>query len=258
MKKPKIGLALSGGAARGFAHLGVVKVLQDNNIPIDFIAGTSAGSLVGGGIAAGLTVEELLKTSENLSWFKIGKLSLSLLGLQSNEPLEKFVLENYRCQNIEDLQIPFAAVATDLDTGEAVIFEKGNLGFAIRASCNIPTIYTPIQDGERRLVDGGLAMIIPSEVVKKMGADIVIAVDTNAAVPKIIQKPNNAISVLLQTIFLLLRGLTKPNLEHADLVISPDLGNFRFDEIGKAKEMMKIGEEATLAKLDEIKALLEK
>jgi NTE family protein len=252
----KIGLALSGGAARGFAHLGVVKVLQQNNIPIDFIAGTSAGSLVGGGIAAGLTVEEMLKFSETLSWFRIGKLSLSMFGLQNNEPLAEFVRKHYPIQNIEDLKIPFAAVAADLDSGEKVVFEQGELAFAIRASCNIPVIYTPIQFGEQRLVDGGIAEIVPCETVRKMGADIVIAVDVNAAIPRVIEKPNNALSVMLQTAFLAVRGLTKPNLLHADLVIQPNLHEYRVDQIGKAKEMMKLGEEAAIEMLDEIKQLL--
>jgi NTE family protein len=252
----KVGLALSGGAARGFAHLGVVKVLQENNIPIDFIAGTSAGSLVGGGIAAGMSVEELLNISKDLSWFKIGKLSLSMFGLQNNEPLAAFVRKNYPIKNIEDLKIPFASVAADLDTGEVVIFDKGELAFAVRASCNIPVIYTPIQHGEQRLVDGGIAEIVPCETVRKMGADIVIAVDVNASVPRIIEKPNNAISVMLQTAFLAVRGLTKPNLLHADLVIQPNLHEYRVDQIGKAKEMMERGEDAANAMLDEIKQLL--
>jgi NTE family protein len=252
----KIGLALSGGAARGFAHLGVVKVLQENNIPIDIIAGTSAGSLVGGGIASGMSVEELLKLSEKLSWLKIGKLSLSMFGLQNNEPLAEFVRKNYPIKNIEDLLIPFAAIAADLDTGEAVVFDKGELAFAVRASSNIPVIYTPIKHGEQRLVDGGIAEIVPCETIRKMGAEFVIAVDVNASVPKLIEKPNNAVSVFLQTAFLAVRGLTKPNLLHADVVIQPNLSNYRFDEIGKAKEMMKIGEEAALEKLDEIKAMI--
>ncbi len=252
----KIGLALSGGAARGFAHLGVVKVLQENNIPIDFIAGTSAGSLVGGGIASGLSVDEMLEFSKTLSWLKIGKISLSMFGLQSNEPLADFVRKNYPIKNIEDLKIPFAAVAADLDTGEAVIFDKGELAFAVRASSNIPVIYTPIKYGEQRLVDGGIVEIVPCETVRKMGAEIVIAVDVNASVPRLIEKPNNALSVMLQTAFLAVRGLTKPNLLHADLVIKPNLGEYRFDQIGKAKEMMKLGEDAANEMLDEIKDLI--
>jgi NTE family protein len=252
----KIGLALSGGAARGFAHLGVVKVLQENNIPIDFIAGTSAGSLVGGGIAAGMSVDELLEISKDLSWFKIGKLSLSMFGVQNNEPLAEFVRERYPIKNIEDLIIPFAAVAADLDSGEKVVFDKGELAFAVRASSNIPVIYTPIQYGEQRLVDGGIAEIVPCETVREMGADIVIAVDVNAAIPRLIEKPNNALSVMLHTGFLAIRGLTKPNLAHANIVIQPNLHDYRVDQIGKAKEMMKIGEEAANEMLDEIKQLL--
>jgi NTE family protein len=256
MERKKIGLALSGGAARGFAHLGVVKVLQENNIPIDYIAGTSAGSLVGGGIASGLDVETLLELSEKISWFKLGKLTLSMFGLQNNEPLAKFIKETYPIEKIEDLQIPFSAVATDLDTGEAVIFNQGDLSFAIRASCCIPVIYTPIQDGDRRLVDGGVAEIVPCETVKKMGADLIIAVDVNAHVPKIIENPNNALSVMLQTGFLAIKGLTKSNLQFADVAIQPNLSGFRPDEIGKAREMFEIGRQTALEKLNEIKALI--
>ena len=142
MKRKKVGLALSGGAARGFAHLGVLKVLKENDIPIDFIAGTSAGSFAGGAFAAGMSVNEITKLGEKISWFKMSGLSFSGKGLISNAPIAALIKERFPFNKFEDLMIPFAAVATDIETGEEKIFKgSGDLGFAICASCAIPGIW---------------------------------------------------------------------------------------------------------------------
>ena len=140
--QPTVGLALSGGAARGMAHVGVLRALVEHNIPIDFIAGTSAGSIVGGAFASGMTVEEIAQLSRDLRWRDIGRVTVSRLGIQSNERLELYLRSRLPKTNFEDLPIPFAAVATDLKTGAAVVMkEHGDVPFAIRASCAIPGWY---------------------------------------------------------------------------------------------------------------------
>src|SRR6185369_4152300 len=179
----KIGLALSGGAARGMAHAGVLRALVENGIPIDCIAGTSAGSIVGGAFAAGMSIDEIADLGRKLRWRHVGRITVSRFGVQTNARLEKFMRARLPITKFEDLPMPFAAVATDLKTGEAVVMkDEGDVPFAIRASCTIPGLYVPVPDREgRQLVDGGLVAVIPSAVTRALGADIVISVDVNSA-----------------------------------------------------------------------------
>src|SRR6185436_2552398 len=179
---PKIGLALSGGAARGLAHVGVLRALAENNIPIDCIAGTSSGSIVAGAYAAGLPIEEIAEFGRKLRWRHIGRVTVSRLGIQSNERLEHYLRARLPITKFEDLPIPFAAVATDLKTNTAVVMKgRGDMPFAIRASCTIPGWYVPVIDDQgRQLVDGGLVAVVPSAITRSLGADVVIAVDVNS------------------------------------------------------------------------------
>src|SRR5215510_7723030 len=178
---PRIGLALSGGAARGMAHVGVLRALLENDIRIDCIAGTSAGSIVGGAFAAGLSIEEITNFGRALRWRDIGRVTMSRLGIQSNERLEQYLRARLPITKFEDMPVPFAAVATDLKTGRAVVLKgEGDVPFAIRASCTIPGWYVPVLDQEgRQLVDGGLVAVVPSSVTRLLGAELVIAVDVN-------------------------------------------------------------------------------
>ena len=168
-ERPTIGLALSGGAARGIAHVGVLRALTENGIPIDCIAGSSAGSLVGGAFAAGLSVEEIAEFGRTMRWRDIGRVTMSRLGVQSNERLEQYVRARLPITKFEELPIPFAAVATELKTGDAVVMrDKGDVPFAIRASCTIPGWYVPVIDEEgRQLVDGGLVAVVPSSITRR-------------------------------------------------------------------------------------------
>jgi NTE family protein len=179
---PRIGLALSGGAARGIAHIGVLRGLLEHQIPIDCIAGTSAGSIVGGAMASGMPLAEIEALGLNLRWRDVGRLTMSRMGIQSNERLEIYLRARLPVTRFEELPIPFAVVATDLHSGDAVIMrDEGDVPFAIRASCAIPGWYIPVTDEHgRQLVDGGLVANIPSNEARLLGADIVIAVDVNA------------------------------------------------------------------------------
>ena len=180
--RPRVGLALSDGAARGIAHVGVLRALREHNVPVNAIAGASAGALVGGSYAAGLSIDELEEMARQFRWRHSARLSFSRLGLQSNARMEKHLRASLPVTRFEDLKIPFAALVTDLRKGTPIVFrDTGDLPFAIRASACIPGVYVPVRDQEGRLlIDGGIVANLPISYVRDLGANIVIAVDVNA------------------------------------------------------------------------------
>jgi NTE family protein len=258
-RRPRIGLALSGGAARGIAHIGVLRALVENEIPIDSIAGTSAGALVGGTMASGMPLSEIETIGRSLRWRDIGRITMSRMGIQSKERLEQYLRGLLPVTRFEELPIPFAAVATDLQSGRAVIMrDKGDLPFAIRASCAIPGWYVPVMDEQgRQLVDGGLVANIPSEVARSLGADLVIAVDVDTEGAAFLGPSLSIISVVLQSMLLVQRTAALYQLEAADLVIKPRVGHIRWDEMTRAEEFIAAGYDATIERMAEIKALIE-
>ncbi|MFN2412175.1 MAG: patatin-like phospholipase family protein [Pyrinomonadaceae bacterium] len=257
MARKKIGLALSGGGARGYAHVGVLKALEDNSIPIDFIAGTSAGSFVGGAIAAGLTADEIQAIGRHLSWFRIAGLSYSPRALMSNAGIAKLVAQHFPLVAFENLKIPFAAVACDIESGSEVILkDEGDIAAAIRASCAIPGVFTPVMIDGRQLVDGGVVSPVPVGTVREMGADIVIAVDLLACGASFRGTPLTALGMLFQSAMTLLRAASRSQNYHADIVIEPAIAHIRPDEIRKRDELITLGEKAGKAKIEEITNLL--
>ena len=256
---PKIGLALSGGAARGMAHVGVLRALLENDIRIDCVAGTSAGSIVGGAFAAGMPLEEIADFGRKLRWRHIGRITISRLGVQTNARLERYMRSRLPVTKFEDLPVPFAAVATDLKTGQAVVMkDKGDVPFAIRASCTIPGWYVPVPDGDGRLlVDGGLVAVIPSAVTRALGADIVIAVDVNSAGATFISSSGSLIGVLLQSMMVIQKCVSTQHCELADLVITPKVGHIRWDQVRRADELMVAGYEAGLESIPKIRELID-
>ena len=256
---PRIGIALSGGAARGNAHVGVLRAFAENNIRIDVVAGTSAGSIVGGALASGMPIDEIEAFGRKLRWRDIGRVTMSRLGVQSNERLEQYLRARLPICKFEEMPIPFAAVATDLKTGAAVVMrDRGDVPFAIRASCAIPGWYVPVADEEgRQLVDGGLVAVVPSTVARSLGADIVIAVDVNADGATFIGPANSIIGVLLQSMLVFQKTASNYQLESADIVINPKVGHIRWDEIRRADELIKAGYEAGLESIPRIQALID-
>jgi len=262
-KNPKIGLALGSGGAKGLAHIGVLKVLKRNNIPIDYIAGSSVGAMLGAFYAANEDIEELEKVI--LSFNR--KKSLSLLdftmqgGFLKGNKTEKFIAEILNGAKFDTLKIPFAAVATDINTAETVVFQDGSLVKAIRASIAVPAFFQPSQYKNRLLSDGGLSNPVPVDVVKDMGADITIAVNLDSVY---IEKPFKhapALSMVpMHSVNILRHTLAKQSVKTADVVILPPdmyhvgiLGwKYIFDN-EKAKQIIKLGEEATEHALPSIK-----
>jgi len=259
MERKKIGLALSGGGARGFAHVGVLKVLDEHNIPIDMIAGTSAGSVVGGALAAGMSVDEIVAMTQKVRYSKLIRPSLSIRGMLSNAPLGNLLRRHFPVTRFEDLAIPFAAVAYDPANGETVILkDSGDLITAIRASCSVPGLFAPVKDANgRRLVDGGVTMVMPVDLVREMGADIVIAVDVLTCGERFESSARTGLSIAVRSVLALIRATSLHQQQHADVVIVPQVAHLRPDEIGRRDEFIELGEQAARSHIDEIKSLLD-
>jgi NTE family protein len=257
-RRPRVGLALSGGAARGAAHVGVLKVLLAHSVPVDCVAGTSAGSLVGGAFAAGLPVEELERIALRMRWRDFGRVTLSRLGVQSNARMEEYIRANFPVARIEDLPVPYAAVATDLETGAAVVLkEEGDLAFAIRASCAVPGWYVPVVDDRgRQLVDGGIVSLVPVTAARSLGADIVIAVDVNHEGATFLGASRTALGVILQAMVHAQRSASAHEVRQADVAILPRVGHIRWDEMRRGRELVAAGEQAAREALPQIERLL--
>ena len=256
---PRVGLALSGGAARGIAHCGVLRALAESKIPIDCIAGTSAGALVGAAWASGMPVDRIEDLGRKMRWRDVGRMTMSRLGVQSNDRLEQYLRARLPVMRFEDLRIPFAAVATDLRSGTAVVLrDHGDVPFAIRASCAIPGWYVPVIDEEgRQLVDGGLVAVVPSSIARSLGADIVIAVDVNAAGATFVGPPTSVIGVMLYSMLVVQKTASHYQLSLADHVIRPKVGHIRWDEMGRGEELIEAGYVAGMESAPEILALIE-
>jgi NTE family protein len=256
--RPRIGLALSGGAARGIAHVGVLRALEENQIPIDVICGASAGALIGGAYASGLSINDLESMARNFRWRHTARLSFSRLGLQSNAPMEKFLRKYLPVTRFEDLKIPFAAIVMDLQKGTPIVFrDQGDLPFAIRASACIPAIYTPIRDSSGRwLVDGGLVANLPIKQTRDLGADVVIAVDVNLEGIHFFEDPRTALGVLALVFVAVERIVSNQQRGDADLLITPKVGHIRWDQTRRSDELIKAGYDAALESMDEIKGIV--
>lgn len=257
--QPKIGLALSGGGARGNAHVGVLRALAENNIRIDVIAGTSSGAIVGGALASGMSLDEIEALGRKLRWRHVGRLTISRLGIQTNKRLETFLRSVFPVSRFEDLPTPFAAVATDLNTGSPVVMrDLGDVPFAIRASCTIPGWYVPVPDEHGRLlVDGGLVAVIPSIAARALGADVVIAVDVNADGATFFGSSTRSIfGVVLQSMLVAQKTASCQQVEACDLVIRPKISHIRWDQVRRSDELIAAGYHAGLESIPRIRAMI--
>ena len=253
-----VGLALSGGGARGFAHVGVLKALTENEIPIDFVAGTSAGAFVGGAFASGMTPDQILKVGEGFGWLRIAGLSYSPRGLLSNAKMQSFAEMHFPIRNFAELKLPFAAVACDLESGEEVIMNgDSDLITAIRASCAIPGVFMPVEDADGRLlIDGGVVSPVPINAIRKFEPDIVIAVDLMACGATYWGKPYTIVGTLFQSAMMLLRSASRHQHYAADIVVEPQIAHIRPDQMGKGDELFELGKKAAEEKIKEIKELI--
>lgn len=253
-KPAKIALVLGAGASKGFAHIGVLKILENNKIPIHMIVGTSVGSVVGSLYAYGCNAFELQKISFSIEQKDIVDLAIPDNGFIRGEKLEEFVNKTLKHTPIEKLKIPFYAVATEIQNGQETVLGRGNTGQAVRASSAIPGVFRPVRIGDKVYVDGGVVSPVAVGAAKRMGADLVIAVDISAGSER--TPPGNTIETLLQSINIMYSKLAAVQLAQADVVIRPKVGHIGSADFSKRHEAILEGEKAAIETLPQIVALI--
>lgn len=252
-KLPRVGLVLGGGAARGFAHVGVIRVLEREKIPIDLIVGTSVGSLVG-------AIYADKKNSFELEWIAFSLEERDIFdytfisptqGFVRGERLEDFVLKRLSAREIQQLKIPFAAVATDIQNGEPAVLQNGSVARAVHASSAIPGIFIPVRYQGKLLVDGGVLNNVPVDVARKMGAEVVIAVNLGGG--RKTAQVNNVFDAIVQSLHLMAIESTEARLREADVVIQPSVSHIGPIDFSKKKELLTIGIQAAEQALPRIR-----
>jgi NTE family protein len=251
-RPPRIGLALGGGAARGFAHIGVIQVLEESGIRPQLVVGTSAGSLVAALYAAGKSGAELGMLAVGMDESAITDWSFPGRGVIRGEALARYVREQTGGLAIEKMKLPLGIVATDLDSGQAILFQRGDTGTAVRASSAVPAVFQPVKIGEREYVDGGLVSPVPVRFARQMGAELVLAVDISS--PPEGQATGDAMRMLLQTFAIMGKSINAFELRDADVVFRPKLTGVGSSDFAARQRAILAGREAALAGLAELRA----
>ncbi|MBA4602415.1 patatin-like phospholipase family protein [Thermoactinomyces mirandus] len=255
MGKPRIGLALSSGGARGFAHLGVLKVFKEEGIPVDCIAGSSMGSIIAVLYANDLDLEMCEQVACSLKRKHWLDFTVPKKGFVVGKKVEELIRLFAHNKNLEELNIPTAIVATDLVKGEPVVFTEGPAEQAVRASISIPGIFEPVEMGDKVLVDGGVIDRLPVSTVRKLGADLVIGVDVIPRNP--MSKIENIFDVITQTLTIMEKEITSQILTMADFLIHPDVGDIQVSSFSRAEECIRRGEEEARAHMGKLKELIQ-
>ncbi len=251
----RIGLALSGGGAYGIAHVGVLKFLEEIGLPVDLIVGTSAGALVGGLWASGISSHKMYRIAKQTDWWFLAKPVIFKSGLMDSSGIEKWVNRIIGNKQFSDLDIEFVAVATDFSSGELVVLDQGNVGKFILISCTVPGIYQPINYEERVLVDGGLVQNLPVQVCRSIGAEIVISVDLHCDFVSD-EQPNSVILSLIRAATILQRQHELLQLKHSDIVIKPKIGKLSQLSFKMVDEFVSRGYEGARQELVNLKQVL--
>lgn len=251
----RIGLALGGGAAKGFAHVGVIKMLEANGIAVSAVSGTSAGSVVGALYASGMTAFELQEKAVALDEAKIRDIQISSGGLLVGQKLEDYVNEQVRRKPLEQLAKPFVAVATRLEDGERTVFAQGNTGQAVRASASVPGVFRPVSIGRFHYVDGGVVSPVPVDAARQLGADMVVAVDISSKATG--KTPKDMLGTVNQSIAIMGQKLGQAELARADVVIHPKVLEMGAADFTQRAAAILEGEKAALAAIPQIRQKLE-
>ena len=253
--RPGIGLALGGGFARGYAHLGVLQVLEEQEIPISCIAGSSIGSILGAAYASGAPLAHIIDRCREIRFRDFARWRVSRFGLASNDRLGALVQRFFDSRQFEDLLIPTAIVATDLGTGDPVVFKQGNLADAIRASCAFPGLFEPIQIGTRYLADGGLVAPVPTRAARELGAQIVVGISVGLH-----DGHRGAPTNIFQVVSRAVSAAQKHQLEswerHANIVLRPNVQSLVWDDFERVDEAIDAGAQAMRSALPSIRKLL--
>ena len=256
-KPPRIGLALGGGAARGFAHVGVIQVLEEAGIKPDLVVGTSAGSLVAAIYASGKNGVQLQQVSEAMEEAMLTDWTLPLFnrGMLRGEAMARYVNTQVAGRLIEAMPLPLGIVATDLNSGEAILFRRGDTGSAVRASSAVPSVFQPVKISGREYVDGGLVSPVPVRSARQMGAELVIAVDISSAPEG--NPASDTLQVLLQTFAIMGKSINTFELRDADVVVRPVLLGIGSADFGSRRRSIEAGRQAMLASLPQLRAAME-
>ena len=257
-RRRTLGLALGGGAARGLAHLGVLKALEEAGVRADYVCGTSAGSIVASLYAGGYTWEEIAEVTRAMDWGDFVQPVFPRLGLVRANKLEERLEQMLGDRTIEELEIPFRAVTVDLVGSQQYIFDSGPVARAVRASCSIPGIFEPVMMDDKVLVDGGVLNDVPVDVALDMGADFVIAVDLNSDIVEG-RKPENIFNVLMYSFAVMARGCRSNHLTRTGnniRIITPELKDYNYYNLKRLDELMQRGETAMRAALPEVLSAL--
>ena len=254
---PKIGLALGGGAARGFAHVGVIAVLEEAGLKPQLVVGTSAGSLVAALYASGKTSAQLQQTALNMEEVAITDWMLPILGrgMFRGDALARYVNDLVASKPIEDMPMPLGIVATDLNSGQAVLFQRGDTGTAVRASSAVPAVFVPVKINGREYVDGGLVSPVPVRYARQMGADVVVAVDISS--PPDGNPAGDTLQILLQTFAIMGKTINQYELKDADVVVRPSLAGLKSADFSARQRAIDSGRAAMQAALPALRAKLE-
>ena len=257
-KVPKLGLALGGGAARGFAHIGVIQVLEENGIKPDLVVGTSAGSLVAAFYASGKTGAQLQWLADTMDESQLTDWTIPFMsrGMLRGEALGRYVNSQLNGAKIEDLKMPLGIVATDLQTGDSILFRRGDIATAVRASSAVPSVFEPVRIGNKDYVDGGLVSPVPVRSARQMGADIVIAVDISSRPED--AKTSDMLKVLLQTFSIMGKSISQLEMAQAEVVVRPALPDVGSAEFTARQKSIEAGRAAMRLALPALKAALAK
>ena len=254
---PKIGLALGGGAARGFAHVGVIQALEEAGIKVDLVTGTSAGSLVAAIYASGKNGAQLQAVAEGMEEASITDWTLPFFGrgMMRGEALARYVNQQVNNKLIESMVIPLGIVATDLRTGQGALFRQGDTGLMVRASSAVPSVFTPVKVGAAEYVDGGLVSPVPVRYARQMGADLIIAVDISSAPEG--NAADNQLQILLQTFAIMGKSINSFELKDAELVVRPALVGVKSGDFSAKKRAIEAGKAAMLQAMPQLRMLIE-
>ena len=257
-KVPKVGLALGGGAARGFAHIGVIQVLEENGIKPDMVVGTSAGSVVAAFYASGKTGAQLQALADSMDESQLTDWTVPFMsrGMLRGEALGRYINTQLNGAKIEDLKIPLGIVATDLQTGDGILFRRGDIATAVRASSAVPSVFEPVRIGNKDYVDGGLVSPVPVLYARQMGADIVIAVDISSRPED--AKTTDMLKVLLQTFSIMGKSISQLEMAQAEVVVRPAMSDVGSTEFAARKKSIEAGRAAMKLALPALKAALAK
>ena len=251
--RPKVGLALAGGFARGIAHIGVLRAFRDAGVPIDCVAGTSVGALIGAGFCAGVPLEKMEEIGLTTNFTDFGRWTPSWLGLATNQRMEKYLARMTDATTFEELKIPLTISATDINAGVTIYYSSGKIAPPLRASCAYPGLFVPIQYEGRTLVDGFLTAPVPVDGALLLGADVVIAVYLEAGG---IENPRTAVDIISRSFNIIQKHADISWRQQADVIVEPDVKSFAWDDFTKTPELIAEGEAAATKVLPEILAAL--